>query len=86
MSKLSKVLKKIILWLLGNGSIEYILEIAREIVEPLEGNTDMDSEEKRKQAFREIRSKLKELGRDFSSQMIYLAIELALAALREQAD
>jgi hypothetical protein len=86
MSKLSKVLKKVILWLLGNGSIEYILEIAREIVASLESNDDLDSDEKRKQAFREIRAKLKELGKGFSSQMIYLAIELALSAIREKMD
>ena len=86
MSVLSKIIKKIIMWILGNGRIEFLLEIARKVVSRLNHHDEMDSEEKRMEAKREIREKLKELGRDFSNHMINLAIEMALIEFREEID
>ena len=86
MSTLSKLFKKIILWLLGNGKIEFLLEIARKVVLGLDSHDDLDPDGKRKKAKEEIREKLKDLGKDFSSHLINLAIEMALVEFREQLD
>ncbi|MBU1024181.1 hypothetical protein KKB99_07860 [bacterium] len=86
MSTLSKIFKKIILWLLGDGRIEFLLDLARKVVQRLENHDDLDSETKREKAKEEIREKLKHLGKNFSSHMINLAIEMALIEFREQLD
>ena len=84
MSQLSSLLKKIILWLLGSGRMEFLIELAKVVVSKLEHRDDLDSGEKRKQARDEIRKKIHEAGKDFTEHMINLAIELALIEFRSE--
>jgi len=84
MSELSSILKKIILWLLASGRMDFLIELAKKVVSRLEHRDDLDSDEKRKQARDEIKKKIKETGHLFTEHMINLAIELALIEFREQ--
>ena len=86
MSKISSFLKRIILWMLGNGKFEFLIEVAKNIVLRLDNRDDLSSRERQKEANRQIREKLKEMGKSFSSHLINLAIELALVELREELD
>ena len=86
MSKISEILKKVILWLLASGRMEFLIELARRVVSRLEHRDDLDSEAKREQAREEIKKKIRETGRQFTNHMINLAIELALTEFRNEDD
>ena len=84
MSQLSEVLKKVLLWLLANGRMEFLLDLAKRVVSRLENRDDLDSDEKRNLARDEIKKKIRDEGRNFTNHMINLAIELALIEFREE--
>jgi hypothetical protein len=86
MSQLSSILKKIILWLLESGKMEFLIDLAKKVVARLENRDDLDSDEKRKLAKDEIMKKIRSSGREFTQHMINLAIELALIEFRQVTD
>jgi hypothetical protein len=86
MSKLSTLLKRVILWMLGSGKIEFLLDVASKVVSRISNRENLNPEEKRKAAIDEIRQKLRDLGKEYSSHMINLAIELALVELKEELE
>lgn len=83
MSLLSKLFKKIILWMLGSNKIEPILEIASPIVKEFAPQDGYDGSVKRILVHKRVRDKLTETGKDFSDHLINLSIELALIELKE---
>lgn len=86
MSSISKLLKRVILWLLGNGRMEFLLEVASRVVMRIANRSNLSSEEKRQAAIDEINKRLKDFNREYSKHLINLAIELALIELKENLD
>jgi hypothetical protein len=65
-------------------AIEGIIDIARSVVAELESDPHvLTSADKRQAAFERIKAKTLEEGKEFSSHAINLAIELAVAELRQ---
>jgi len=86
MSMISLVFKQIILWLLGDSSVETLIGIATPIVTRLHIEDDFSPDVKRSQAQQEIREKLEALKKPYKNHHINIAIEMALIPLKENIE